>query len=345
VALAAPPIQAQTVIPDEVVTCPGCDFKIKEGVVIGADPANAIYDISGKWAWRRANGDIWIQSGAAPGIIQIVDAQGRNLREFGRQGAGPGEFRTVSVLTCAEQPASAWVYDSENRRFSLIDQAGDVRTFPPPIAGLISEVVPIGDTLMVASGEFRAPGDLGIELLLIDVRTGERVGMTGDPSPEIFNRLINLHKSRVLSRHPDGRIIAAHSWEYVIDLIDPVTLEHRTLIRDAPWFRPRASVQAEPFREMRLALPLDDRFLLTSVVFRVDGYDPSRFREGSSDVVGYAATLNSMVEIIDLHTSRVVFRERRPGHVWGRVCPTGELLETGYSKEGLPTLTVLTVTR
>ena len=110
VALAAPPIQAQTVIPDEVVTCPGCDFKIKEGVVIGTDPANAIYDISGKCAWRRANGDIWIQSGAAPGIIQIVDAQGRNLREFGRQGAGPGEFRTVSVLTCAEQPASAWVY-------------------------------------------------------------------------------------------------------------------------------------------------------------------------------------------------------------------------------------------
>jgi hypothetical protein len=131
----------------------------------------------------------------------------------------------------------------------------------------------------------------------------------------------------------------------VIDLIDPVTLEHQTLIRDAPWFRPRTTVQPEPFREVRLALPLDDRFILTSTVVRVDGYEPSRFREGSIERADYAATMNSIIEIIDLTISRVVFRERRSGQVWGRVCPTGELLEAGFSEVGLPTLTVLTVTR
>ena len=346
VALAAPPIQAQTVIPDEVVTCPGCDFKIIEGVVIGADPANAIYENSGLWAWRRANGDIWLQSQTAGGLLQVLDSEGRNYREVERQGSGPGEFRDVGALVCAEEGDAAWIFDEAQTRFALIDQAGEITTFPPVLTAGIRGFLPIGDTLMVASGNFRAPGDIGIELLLIDVRTGARVGMTGEPSPEVFNRLTNLHRTRRLSRHSDGRIISAHRHQYVIDLIDPITLEHETLVRDAPWFRPRTTERAKPTdQELWLVVPLEDRFLLTSTVGWADGIDPSRFREGSTDAAEHAAAIRSIIEVIDLETSRVVFRERRNGNVWGQVCPTGEVLAARYSEAGLPTLTVLTVTR
>jgi hypothetical protein len=149
-----------------------------------------------------------------------------------------------------------------------------------------------------------------------------------------------------LSRHSDGRIISAHRHQYVIDLIDPITLEHETLVRDAPWFRPRTTERAEPTdQELWLVVPLEDRFLLTSTVGWADGIDPSRFREGSTDAAEHAAAMRSIIEIIDLETSRVVFRERRNGNVWGQVCPTGEVLSAGYSEAGLPTLTVLTVTR
>lgn len=67
------------------------------------------------------DGRIWL-SDALNHRVLVIDAEGNELGEVGRQGAGPGEFQRPDGLAVSDR--SVWVYDSGNRRVQRFDTDG-----------------------------------------------------------------------------------------------------------------------------------------------------------------------------------------------------------------------------
>lgn len=59
--------------------------------------------------------------------VRVFAAEGRHVRSFGRQGAGPGEFKQAMGMTFAPD-GTLWVMDPGNGRFSVFDTTGALRS-------------------------------------------------------------------------------------------------------------------------------------------------------------------------------------------------------------------------
>lgn len=56
-------------------------------------------------------------------LIRVHDAEGRLVRAFGREGAGPGEFRRLDAIGLLGD--TLWVFDMGNSRFSYFTLDGE----------------------------------------------------------------------------------------------------------------------------------------------------------------------------------------------------------------------------
>jgi hypothetical protein len=112
-------------------------------------------------ALRRADGGIVVANGGS-NEIRFYDASGRHLRSVGREGEGPGEFRSLGWIQ--RMPGdSLLAYDFQNRRLSVFDPAGEfVRSFQteplaenqfPQVSGLLPD-----GSLLVQAGRVYGPG-------------------------------------------------------------------------------------------------------------------------------------------------------------------------------------------
>jgi hypothetical protein len=95
--------------------------------------------------------------------VRYYDAEGLHLATVGRQGEGPGEFRSVNSLI--RGPAdSLIVYDNQARRFSMISpEAAFVRDFRFAEADGVSMVIgrtPSGEYVSLPTGIRGSPGEL-----------------------------------------------------------------------------------------------------------------------------------------------------------------------------------------
>ena len=80
-------------------------------------------------AIRQPDGSIVVGSDVA-GDIRVFSASGEHIRTTGRRGGGPGEFESISWMGRVAGD-SILVFDSGNRRFTLLDAAGAyVRVIP-----------------------------------------------------------------------------------------------------------------------------------------------------------------------------------------------------------------------
>src|SRR5688500_432958 len=68
-------------------------------------------------------GTIYVADGQVP-IIRSYDAQGRFLRNIGRQGQGPGEYANIGGIRTLRDGRLA-VWDNRNGRITLYTSAGD----------------------------------------------------------------------------------------------------------------------------------------------------------------------------------------------------------------------------
>jgi hypothetical protein len=116
-----------------------------------------LYRVTG--SLRLSDGRIVIAN-AGTAELRFYDSSGRFLGSTGRSGEGPGEFGTISAVY--EIPGdSLLVWDSGNRRISILDPRGAFRrALPPgPFAQepvFISVVAPLPDgTLLVGAFSFR----------------------------------------------------------------------------------------------------------------------------------------------------------------------------------------------
>jgi hypothetical protein len=112
-------------------------------------------------ALHRADGGIVVTNGGSK-EIRFYDASGAHLRSIGREGEGPGEFRSLSWVQWLPGD-SLLAYDFQVRRLSVFDPAGEfVRSFqtePPAETQFPQALARLPDgSLVVEIGRVFGPG-------------------------------------------------------------------------------------------------------------------------------------------------------------------------------------------
>jgi hypothetical protein len=84
--------------------------------------------------------------------IVVLDPEGRLVRTFGREGAGPGELRVPLAFDWTGE--HLWVSDVANRRFTLFDERGDFVSERrwPGAARLVGDFIVRGDGRILHAG-------------------------------------------------------------------------------------------------------------------------------------------------------------------------------------------------
>lgn len=106
--------------------------------------------------------------------IAVFDKEGSYVRSFGREGDGPGEFRSMRLQYLHEGIIS--IYDSRGRRTTRFQTNGelkDVVSPPPIISSNISELFCIPEGLIIVSHTRAEEGTLTLSgMEIIHISTG-----------------------------------------------------------------------------------------------------------------------------------------------------------------------------
>jgi hypothetical protein len=171
--------------------------------------------------------------------VLVVDAAGRHVREFGRRGAGPGEFQAPLSIAVASD-GTIIVHDNYKRAFlrfttegELIEEVPRSRRIGPLWPSGEIAAVPGMALVVQTSG---APGS-GLDGPLV-----LRHPLSADAEPTVLYRLPEVPQAgpggppvfRVLPRMtvlPSGSVALRLDHTYAVPLIDPAGTHTRTLSR------------------------------------------------------------------------------------------------------------------
>ncbi len=319
---------AQVVIPDRV-ECDGCDLRLEQVQVLGLAPDAELLEQSGpKGIVRGRDGSVWVMNGQITGIIQVFGPNG-SLELFSREGDGPGEFRYLQMMTCT--PEGDILFTGRTSRFHQINTATrEITQSPGSVYGPRQQsMLSFSDSLVWLSAPSRDERFVGYPLVSYDPRTGRPLNAWGK-TVEHYDAMVELHALRVLDRFPDGRILAGHTLEYVLDIYADNGQLLRQIVRDAPWFEPQTTTWIG--QHLMVVHPLDERFVLTSVLVRPTSWMPGRAERRPEDRE-LAKMFDTVLEVLDVVQGRVVYRERMDEAVIATVCPSGELVVAGMEGE------------
>ncbi len=160
--------------------------------------------------------------------IAVFGPDGKYVRSIGREGSGPGEFRSVNIQWIREGRLTVW--DRRNLRTSLFRTDGTLLdTFSPPQGTAIQGLYPIGEHMVLIGSEMAStqPGEERIDIpkaIVMNVR-GDTLSQVDAP-PFSWGRMILLEEYTVgvlgityfssrsdIVYHPDKGILTCSSAE------------------------------------------------------------------------------------------------------------------------------------
>lgn len=162
--------------------------------VLDGDPEYQLFRVSG--AVVMSDGRIVVANRGAHDL-RMFDAGGGHLWTSGREGDGPGEFRSVELMD-RFGPDSLLVYDFRQRRFSVFDDAGELARsfqvgdeeelrFPRPDGVLEGGRVVVRQGAVYTAGQATTGADRGSSRLYLAEPTGRVVETLGEfPGAETF---------------------------------------------------------------------------------------------------------------------------------------------------------------
>jgi len=101
-------------------------IELKEELSIGvADGAEEYMFAYPNYIDADSKGNIYV-SDAMDKVIKVYDKHGKYVRTIGREGDGPGEFRTISGIFI-DKKDNLYVYDGRPRRFTLFNDKGEYK--------------------------------------------------------------------------------------------------------------------------------------------------------------------------------------------------------------------------
>lgn len=343
-----PPAAAQDVVVDSRIACPSCSIQVSRLGSLGGP--NSRDRITGPpWiATRLRSGNYLIKNQDDGGELNLFARSGRWLRQIGRPGEGPGEYRGIMAVELVAGD-SIWIFDPPNSRITVLSPQFDVaRTLPLGLSAESAVVFPPGSAIVHA--HVPTPGAAGHPLHLIGrdmVPTASFGGRDQDYRPEDF-----VLNRRRLTRGAGPTVWAARYQAFIIEQYDIAERLHRRIVRDADWFRPQTVIRDITPDQPPLPKITSIRFDSTSnrlwvaiLVAAPDhhlafGPEPRQI-EGQQryPVVTREALYNSIIEVIDVRRGVVLARHRIP-EVFLRWSGADEFVTYRQDDSGVPFVSI-----
>ena len=172
--------------------------------------------------------------------VRVFDRDGRLLQIIGREGRGPGEFK--SPWRVAIDPTdSVWVWDQTLQRFSVFDEDGAfARSFNAPGRWLINSLqfLPTGELLVAAFGRSEGHGLHVVTLEGAKVRDFLRLSVDPSMYPGFVGSLMGGSADWALG----GGIVYARKSPYQLTMLDMDGNETRSCTGAESWATPPMEV-------------------------------------------------------------------------------------------------------
>ena len=255
---------------------------------------------------------------AVPGVVAVYDAEGEFVRSFGRDGEGPGEFRSPRPVRGLG--SETWIVDDGNPRVTVVDRYGQpTRSFRvrwPPMQGW-----PLGGDLVLVS-RIREP-----PLHVVD-SVGTVLHSFGWNPEHAFPPDFAVG--------PSGNVWTSQPLQYRLGEWSADGRLLRTLTRNPEWFPSSRGVHWRERMTQSWSLDVDSAGRLWTY-FRVrDLRSTTRIRNRYTVTVAQLDSLfDIVIEVIDPDRERVVARHRfQEGLVRPMRSGEGFLYITRQSVEG-----------
>lgn len=299
-------------IPDEP-TCATCELTLETVLELGARDGPGMIDWRGGQSFPAidSRGRVYLR-GYFSTEVKVYDDQGTHLTTIGREGEGPGEFKGVMGLVIG--PAdSLFVFDVFNMRLSVFSPdhefARSARLEIRP-SGYDPRVFRWDPRHFYMTAHDRSAELIGWPIHQID-RQGKRVHSFGSRTGE-YSPTEPYSGMRIIADAGDGRIWSGRLAHYWIDLIRPDSrtplLQIRRVAELFPDRPPRildtdhSDDEPQPFIA-DIRQEGDSLWVLTWV------QDP-KWERASNELEDEHLKYDSVLEVIDLATHRVVVRAR-----------------------------------
>ncbi|MEX2283065.1 MAG: 6-bladed beta-propeller [Gemmatimonadota bacterium] len=256
--------------------------------------------------------DAFFASGTIPrDKVLVFDRNGHYQQAWGRQGSGPGEFR--SILRLAElNRDSLVIFDHDLGRASIFTIAGKfMRSFPVPTRFIDVDGAP-GDAWVI-SAAIPAAGRVGLPLHLISP-SGDRVRSFGADGPVFQSR--PSASQRVIGRTGNG-VWSARPDRYELEFWTFEGARTAILDRKAPWFPDREIEGAVNSARERPHPWLTDVFSDSSeLVWTLCRVADQNWRPAteSGRMTARDKFYDTIVEVIDPVSGQLLGSQRLPGY-------------------------------
>jgi hypothetical protein len=309
----------------EVVIADACEepgrIEVEVEVRIGGldNPGEFVQEPGGVVRDGRGRLFIWFPTHAA----YVYDSAGAFLQTLGREGQGPGEYRSLRAIRVSEGD-TIHVFDRGNQRWTVLSpelEVVDARRLEAPVG---ASVVRTGSDWVVNSSVVTEER-IGFPLhrLRADGGIAESFG-SETPAHRADAPMLGL---RALAPAGEGLVWAAPATEYRLELWDVANRRHRSLVRDVswfrPWVRPPTLSREEPPAPRLTSIHLDHDGVLWVRILRpasdwadlLEEVSPGRFTFREPAFEAFAV----LYEAIDPDRACVIARHESDGFMMGAV--------------------------
>ncbi len=232
--LSLPPVifsQPRVTIRDSI-TCAACRLTLERVVEIGGTRDSVILTVNTRFIVSPDGARIFAFPTATPGVIAVYGSRGTLIRTMGREGRGPGEFTNVFGATLSD--GRLYVIDKGGQRINVFGPALAFEREIKMIENLTDRdgIIVVGNRVVISS-VYQTPPTTPAPVAMLDF-DGARI-RTVSPEPD---SVPTRARRRYLAESRGDRFWVAPFNRYELQLWDTAGRQQRTIVRDAPWFRP-----------------------------------------------------------------------------------------------------------
>jgi len=341
VLLVLAPLQgvAQTVsIPDQP-QCDLCELTLSPVLTLGNANSDIPYDVP--VAASVTNNRLFLTMRADPAQVFVFDLEGNYIAKFGRNGAGPGEYRIIEHIISDNN--LLYILDRPLQRATVLDANFEVRqVFRLPVRPL--RALLFSSDQLILNAIVPTADLVGMPLHTVDT-TGAIAASFGETETP-FSLRSPLSAVRNLAKLPSDSVFwSAHRDRFQIDAFTASGKLVRSVVRVAPWL-PIYEAAAEPPIASVADITFDEAGLLwVLITARQENWRSALdAAQANRDPAGVNSKVwDSIIEVIDLNSGAVLARKRYDEHL---IRFAGPRFLTSYKQheDGTPQITVWRVT-
>jgi len=266
---------------------------------------------------RLRSGHFAVSYDAAADAILVFNESGRFQREIGRRGSGPGEFQSIRWIRAAGDELH--VFDARLRRHTVLSKDFRVVRSAQYPGQPLGDVLVVSDSLVILNALIPTPEKAGFLLHALGPDGTVRASFGEDAAGH--RRDMEFPARRLLAAAARGGFWSAQRTRYTIERWSPSGQRLETLSRNVPWFVPYMG----PMREAPGGVPrpfiqdvhedANGRLWVLVTVPDARGQTGARPSGEGARVVDYDATFDSIVEVIDPRTGRLLASGRVDEHL------------------------------